>query len=94
VIGGTAEAELGYLVAEEKRGKGYAKEAVKAVLAYAFQELGILRVVAVIDKNNIASLHVAESCGMLWEKDIVKADTGKQNGRICCVYAISPVLYG
>lgn len=94
VIDGIAEVELGYLLAEEQRGRGYAKEAVKAVLAYAFQELGILRVVAVIDKKNTASLHVAESCGMLWEKDIVKTDTGKQNGRICSVYAISPVSFG
>lgn len=94
VIDGTAEVELGYLLTEEQRGKGYAKEAAKAVLAYAFQELGIPRVVAVIDKKNTASLHVAKSCGMLWEKDIVQVDTGKQNGRICSVYAISPVSYG
>lgn len=94
IVDGIAEVELGYLLAEEQRGKGYAKEAVKAVLTYAFQELGIPRVVAVIDKNNTVSLHVAESCGMLWEKDIVKADTGKKNGRVCSVYAISPLSYG
>lgn len=94
VIDGTAEVELGYLLAEEQRGKGYAKEAVNAVLAYAFRELGIPRVVAVIDKKNTASLHVAENCGMLWEKDIVKADIGKQTGRSCRVYAISPVSCG
>lgn len=94
VIDGTAEVELGYLLAEEQRGKGYAKEAVKAVLTYAFHELSISRVVAVIDKKNTASLHVAKSCGMLWEKDIVKADTGKQNGRICSVYTISPASCG
>ena len=92
VIDGTAEIELGYLLAEEQRGKGYAREAVSAVLTYAFQELDISRVVAVIDKKNTASLHVAKNCGMLWEKDIVKSETGEDIRHICSVYAISSVI--
>ena len=72
----------------------FAKEAVKAVLEYAFQELGLSRIVAVIDQNNSASLHVAESCGMLWEKDIVKTDAAKCTGRTCGVYSLTPETYG
>ena len=94
VIDGVAEVELGYLLAEEHRGKGYAKEAVNAVLAYAFRELGLLRVVAEIDKDNTASLQVAKNCGMLWEKDIVKIDAKNNMERICSVYAITPVSGG
>lgn len=89
VVDGVAEIEIGYLLAEEQRGKGYAGEAVRAVLTYAFRELDIPRVVAVIDKKNTASLHVAESCGMLWEKDILKNEAGEGIGHVCSVYAIS-----
>jgi len=72
VIDKTAEVELGYLLAEEQRGKGYAKEAVNAVLEYAFNDLLLTRVVARVAPENTASLHVVRSCGMLWEKDICR----------------------
>ena len=89
VVDGKTETELGYLIAEEQRGRGYAKEAVRAVLVYAFRELDIPRVVAVIGKENTASLHVAESWGMLWEKDIMKRKDREPVGQVCSVYAIS-----
>lgn len=83
-VDGRTEVELGYLLAEEYRGRGYAKEAAEAVLDYAFRKLGLSRVVAVIDKQNTASLHVAQKCGMVWEKDIDQRS----------VYAISPLCSG
>ena len=70
VIEGVSETELGYLISEEKRGKGYANEAVKAVLEYAFHDLCLTRIVAQVAYENTASLRIVRSCGMLWEKDI------------------------
>ena len=89
VIDGNAEVELGYLITEERRDRGYAKEAVIAVLTYAFRTLDIPRVVAVIDKANTASLRVAEQCGMLWEKDIIRRADRRPGEIACSVYAIS-----
>ena len=88
MIDGTVEVELGYLLAEEQRGKGYAKEAVKAVLEYAFRNVGLTRIVAQVAPENTASLRVAESCGMLWEKDV-------RNGEHKCgLYVITAKNYG
>lgn len=56
--------EIGYLLARGYRGHGYAKEFVTEVMNYCFSELGIRRIVAVIDMNNHRSLHLAEQVGM------------------------------
>ncbi len=47
-------------------GQGYATEAATAVLNYAFQTLGLDRVIADINPHNAASLRVAEKLGM-WQ---------------------------
>lgn len=45
-------------------GRGYASEAVAAVLAHAFGTLGLSRVVADVDEPNAASIRVLEKLGM------------------------------
>lgn len=45
-------------------GRGYAKEAARAVLRYAFDTLGLVRVVADVDAPNQASIRVLEALGM------------------------------
>lgn len=49
-------AELGYRMAESARGKGYASEAVRQVLARAFGELGLMRLEAVARVGNEGSI--------------------------------------
>lgn len=46
------EPELGVLLTEAAEGQGYAEEAVKAVLDYAFSELGWESVVSFVDSGN------------------------------------------
>ncbi|MFL6672495.1 MAG: GNAT family N-acetyltransferase [Massilia sp.] len=55
--------ELGYALASAHWGKGYAGEAVRAVLDYGFRELGLNRVEADIDPRNVASAAVLERLG-------------------------------
>ena len=43
---------------------GYATEAVRGLLAYSFDALGVLKICATIDPANIASIRVAEKVGM------------------------------
>lgn len=70
IIDGNCEIELGYLLSPDFWGMGYAKEAVKTVFRYAKNQLELTRIVAVIDKNNLASIQLAKSVGMKLEKEI------------------------
>jgi RimJ/RimL family protein N-acetyltransferase len=78
------EAELGYVVAPEARCRGVATEAVSVLTAWGFAELGLERIVLLIDVANPASEKVAERCGYTREgtlrsahvKEGLRADTG------------------
>jgi len=58
------EVELGYRLKVPFWGKGYATEAARAVLAYGFEEVGLVRIVAVAHPENVASQRVLEKIGM------------------------------
>jgi RimJ/RimL family protein N-acetyltransferase len=55
--------EVGWALAPWAHGKGYATEAVRAVLSWADSQLGVPKVVCIIDPGNEASLRVAEKTG-------------------------------
>jgi ribosomal-protein-alanine N-acetyltransferase len=55
--------ELGYGIEEGHRGKGYATEAVKAMVAWAFGHAEIRVVEAETEAGNGASRRVLEKCG-------------------------------
>jgi RimJ/RimL family protein N-acetyltransferase len=55
--------ELGWTIGKEFWGKGYAPEAAKACLDYAFGEMKRTRVISLIDPQNVASIRVAEKIG-------------------------------
>ncbi|HEX5870568.1 MAG TPA: GNAT family protein, partial [Longimicrobium sp.] len=55
--------EAGWVLAPWAHGRGFATEAVRAVLAWADAHLAAPRTVCLIAPENAASLHVAEKCG-------------------------------
>jgi RimJ/RimL family protein N-acetyltransferase len=55
--------ELGFALASHAHGKGYASEAVGAVLAWGDRNLTSPRTVCLIDEENAASLRVAQKGG-------------------------------
>jgi RimJ/RimL family protein N-acetyltransferase len=57
------EWELGYWIARPHWGKGYAREAVRAVLDHAIASSGMKRIVASAAVDNPASLKVLDRCG-------------------------------
>jgi ribosomal-protein-alanine N-acetyltransferase len=57
------ELELGYLLRRDRWGHGLATEAARACLAAAFDGLGAMTVVAVVDEGNAASLAVLRKAG-------------------------------
>lgn len=60
-------AELGYWVREDRAGRGYATEAARALLAWAFRNLDLHRVTAFADVSNPSSARVLEKCGFTRE---------------------------
>lgn len=62
-----AHAEIGYWIGRPHWGQGYATEAARCVLAYAFEQLGLRRVYAYYMLRNPASLQVMQKLGMRQE---------------------------
>jgi ribosomal-protein-alanine N-acetyltransferase len=62
-----SQAEMGFWIGVDRWGKGYAAEAARAVIAYAFGELKLNRVYAHHMARNPASGRVLEKIGMKWE---------------------------
>jgi RimJ/RimL family protein N-acetyltransferase len=60
-------AELGYWLAEPYWGRGIASEAVRAFVAYGFENLPLDRIYASAYANNPASARVLEKCGFQFE---------------------------
>jgi RimJ/RimL family protein N-acetyltransferase len=56
-------AMVGYTVAPEHQGHGYAVEAAEAVIEWLFSRTTVHRVAATIDPRNLASARVLERCG-------------------------------
>jgi [ribosomal protein S5]-alanine N-acetyltransferase len=60
----TGDVELGYTLARDAWGKGYATEAGRACLNAALVHLAAPRIIALADLENVASQRVAERLGM------------------------------
>jgi ribosomal-protein-alanine N-acetyltransferase len=69
-IDGSPEIELGYDLRSDYWGRGLATEAAIAVRNYAFNDLGVTRLISLIRSGNAASCRVAEKLGMLHERDL------------------------
>ena len=63
-------AEIGYGISKEYRNNGYAVEAVKAVLKWAFDNPGVIAVEAETDPENAASKRVLEKCGFTFNGEM------------------------
>lgn len=58
-----ARAEFGFIIGRPHWGKRYGREAASAVLAHAFDSLGMRRLEADVDPRNLHSLETLESLG-------------------------------
>ncbi len=61
------EADIGYDLAPEHWGRGYATEAALAMVAFGFRELGLHRVSSWCIADNVASARVLERVGLRME---------------------------
>ena len=77
----TGDIELGYTLARDAWGQGYATEAARTCLAAGIAHLEAPRIVAVVDEENVASARVAERIGM------TRMETIEAHGRPHVLYA-------
>ena len=77
-IAGNDEIELIYVLHPSVWGRGYAREAGKALIDYGFHELGLSRIVALVDPGNIPSERVALAIGMICEGDTPRPDESRK----------------
>lgn len=82
--------ETGYWIRTGHRGRGLALEAVAAITAFAFDTLGLRRVQALPDDENLASCRVAERAGYALE-GVIRSERVAPDGtlRNTRLYAIT-----
>jgi len=75
--------ELGWTIARDRWGRGYAPEAARRALRYAFDVLGQKHVISLIHPDNAQSIAVAEKIG-----ETLEGET-QVNGNRVLIYGIS-----
>lgn len=73
---------LGYSVLDEYQNRGYATEAVRALVPEIFALPGIRRIIAATYPDLVASIRVLEKTGF-WKTDRAPAGTGAEEGTVC-----------
>jgi ribosomal-protein-alanine N-acetyltransferase len=67
---GQGEVEIGYGIAPAYQGQGYTTEAVRALIAWAFNAPECASIIAAfVDSTNIASIRILEKVGMTCYQD-------------------------
>ncbi|MFC7495477.1 MULTISPECIES: GNAT family N-acetyltransferase [unclassified Nocardioides] len=74
------QAELGWVIAPEHAGQGYATEAAAALLGICFDDLGLYRVTALCFADNVASWRIMERIGMRREAYNVRESLHRDRG--------------
>ena len=82
------EAEIGWTIARAWQGRGYATEGARALLGFAFGDLGLHRVVAMAHAENAASERVMRKLGMRREGCFVEQEWAKGAWWDIVLYAI------
>lgn len=65
-------AEIGMTIAPQHQQKGYAKEAMSAILNFLFKVKGLHRVVETVDAENIASINLLKSLNFRQEGHFIE----------------------
>lgn len=71
-VEGVVDIELSYFLVPSAWGKGYAQEIGQALKQYAFDVLGLERLIALIDPENEASERVARKVGMRLDREVIR----------------------
>ena len=84
-VDGKNEHEIIYVLPKSVWGKGFATESADSLKNYAFNQLGLERIIALIDNDNLQSEKIANKIGLKYEKDTVRP-SGKKMRVFSCNY--------
>jgi RimJ/RimL family protein N-acetyltransferase len=82
------QGEIGWALAAEYRGQGYATEAARALIGYGINVLGLHRIHADTNGDNLRSLRLMERLGMRQEAQLRDAVHEEGNWLDRCIYGI------
>jgi len=83
-----AVGEVGFLIAPQARGRGYATAAVRALATWGFAELGLIRIQWRAEVGNDASRRVAEKAGFTMEGLVRQGYQDDGRRRDCWIAAL------
>ena len=89
------EAEIGYWLGEGFWGKGYATEALQAMIAYSFEKQELTRLLAGVYQENTPSQKVLEKCGFRHQQAIehfFSKLTGETHTTLLYALAATPIF--
>jgi RimJ/RimL family protein N-acetyltransferase len=86
---GSEEPALGYWLGQPYWGKGYAREAVAAIVDYGFRTLGFSTIRAYTDPSNLASQKVLLSCGLKHVGEIELIEPTRQGASRAPLFRLS-----
>ncbi|GIN14506.1 N-acetyltransferase [Shouchella clausii] len=69
IVEGNREVEIGYHINKKYWSQGYASEAAKGCMEFGLNQLGLNKLISIIDPMNIPSIRVAEKIGFSKEKE-------------------------
>ena len=81
-------AEVGFLFARAHWGKGYAREAMEAVLGHGFGQLGLKRLTARVHEGNDASIKLLARLGFAYEGRLKSFVLRDGERRDCLLYGL------
>lgn len=72
------DVDIGFAFLSRYRGRGYAREAAEATLAYARKSHGLKRILAITSLDNVSSISLLQKLGFTYEKTVqLSADGGE-----------------
>lgn len=83
-----AQAEVGYTLSPDYQGKGYAFEALKAMIDYIFQSLKMHRITESVDPDNKRSIRLLDKIGFRKEAHFVKSYWNDGKWSDDCIFAV------
>ena len=88
ILGRAQSAHIGYCIGKAWWHQGITSEALQAVIAYLFNEIGFHRIESMHDPNNPNSGRVMRKCGMQYEGTHKMADRNNQGICDAAYYAV------
>ncbi|GAA0116655.1 GNAT family N-acetyltransferase [Clostridium senegalense] len=80
--------EIGYCISSQYWNRGITTEAFKAIIKYLFEEVGMNRICAKHDIDNVASGKVMQKCGMTYEGTLREVQIRNNRYSSLAVYSI------